>query len=774
MQLFLNETGKLTLMSEGKPVIGNQNVGYMYRDKTLYPPVACRKEDNRYRIAFACGVVELTVTRCDGYFKLLISDFSGGEGFVFGPYLTPYPFFGDLIGAVYDEENFVCIQSLNPKTVGGFPGKAGEHPYAKEALPDPLCRSNICSCAYHTAEGTVLQCYVEDMSQPAVFDYLYGVTDALACEVPAEDALPIGGSIALFAGKLDNLLPTIEKMERAEGLPHPTIDGAWAKTSPHASESYINCEFTSDEKEKFLDAIKKTGIKHIYCGRPFKSWGHFLVNEEVIGESGDKGLRNFTDQMRARGFNCGFHTLTNFIETNDSYVTPVPDKRLLTMDKTVLAKPLGETDTEAAVAELKNFDKKLPIDVIRIDRELIRYSGYRLEENAVILENCERGAYGTAGSSYPAGEEVCRLWSHGYQTLFPDFSMMREMEDRLGEIIRTTGINRISFDGIEGCEYLGRGEYGLSEFVRRCYEVAGSELLSDASGASNYRWHAHTYFNWGEPFYNSDRRGGMFRYRSNNQAYFRRNFLPRMLGQYMIFESSDGMEATSPEGFEFMMAQSVAHDAGLTVYLFEHNFRHGLLPHFLDLIRIWDDLRWHGEIPDELRERMKNEHTDWHVEETQDGWTVYEYNTVEQNHPYCGKWDGNEQRGDLLYLDTYAPHITSPLKLRIRVGYPGQTGSISDIGFYRCWGEPTEEYIRFPITAHAGEYLVYDGGTVIERRDADYRLLEQVEYTAGKPFHIGGKILNSIVIGYDNSETNEIRLNTKVFLPKVITHLVRK
>jgi len=772
MQFMLNELGKLTLKENGISVITAQNIGNMYRNKTLYPPLSCQKEDDRYRIEFACGHIELTVTQCDGYYKLVISSFSGGEGFVFGPYLTPYPLFGDMIGAAYDEENFVCIQSLNPKTLGCFPYKSVEHPYAAEALPDPLLFTDIkYSCAYPTLSGTVLQCYVEDMSQPATFDFLYEVTDAIACEVPAEDASPVGGGIALFAGKRNVLLSTIEKIELAEGLPHPTIDGVWAKTSPRASESYIHCDFFSCDREKYLAAIKKSGIKHIYCGRPFKSWGHFIVDEDMIGEKGDEGLRNFTESMRERGFNCGFHTLTNFIETTDSYVTPVPDHRLLTLDKTVLVRPLEKTECEVAVAELKNFDKNLPINIIRIDKELICYKGFHKDGDAVILENCERGAYGTAMDRHPTGEEVCRLWSHSYMTLFPDFSMMREMEDRIGEILRTTGINRISFDGIEGCDYLGRGEYSASEFVRRCYEVSGSEVLSDASNCSHYRWHAHTYLNWGEPFYHSDRRGGMFRYRANNQAYFQRNFMPHMLGQYGIFLSKNELEATSPEGFACMMAQSVAHDAGLTVYLNDRTFLHGLLPDFLEMIRIWGDLRSHGDIPAEMRERMKNEYADWYIEETLDGWTVYEYNTVNQMHPYA-RFVANGRKGDLICLD--APHISSPLKMRTRVGRPGQTGCISDFGIYHCWGGDSKEYVRFPVTVHAGEYLIYEGGNTIEHRDANYQLLETVSSVAGEPFTIHSRRLDSIVVAYDESEVNGMYLHTKIFLPKMITHVKRK
>ena len=62
----------------------------------------------------------------------------------------------------------------------------------------------------------------------------------------------------------------------------------------------------------------------------------------------------------------GLHTLTNFTKTNDSYVTPIPDKRLKTMVPVKLLEEISAEETELRIDELKGFAYAATLNSFRI------------------------------------------------------------------------------------------------------------------------------------------------------------------------------------------------------------------------------------------------------------------------------------------------------------------------------------------------------------------------------------------------------------------------
>ncbi|MBE6541777.1 MAG: hypothetical protein E7672_04950 [Ruminococcaceae bacterium] len=769
---LITQNGRMSLEFRGEMLLNNQPIGHMIKDDKLFAPLSSKTNGDTVHVEFECGHVDLKVTDCGDYLKLTIVDFAGGRYFTYGPYEIDLPEFAEELALAHDFKKAVCMQSLNPKTIGCFPESLPDlHPNGNDMAHDPSLFAGPDKSAFPTKNGTtIIQCYVEDMPEQITFNY-ENIKNAIASEIPEEDRSPIGSSVALFACDFDNLMPIIEKIELAEGLPHPTINGEWAKTSPLANQSYIQAKCKVENMPKAIDATLKTGLKCIYNQRPFKSWGHFEIDENKIGEPGDDGMKNYVARMKDLGLACGFHTLTNFIHQHDPYVTPIPDKRLLIAYKTTLVEDIDSENTDRlVVADKDNFNEDLPLNVVRIGDELIEFKKFTENGGEFVLSELNRGAFGTYASAHKAGDEVGRLWSHGYKVLFPDFDMMCEISERIGSLVNYSKITRMSFDGIEGCFYLGRGEYALSEFVRRCFEKTGSEFLTDASGSSHYRWHAHTYYNWGEAW-DSERRGGMYNCRVNNQNYFRRNFVRPMLGQFEIDLATGRHEATSPEAFESMMSRSIAFDAGFGLYIYDTTFDHGLHEQFFENVRIWNDMRYNGDIPAEIREKMKVEYSDWHLEETDGGWDIYELNVEKHELPYYTT-TANGLEGELLVTDCC--FINTPLKCRIRVGTPIQEGEIRNPAFHHCWSGNTNEYIKFNITAKAGEYLIYNGGTTLELRDKDYKLIKVVE-GEGVPVIISGtKRIDQVAFTYDTEDIDKMTVVAKVFTIRSITHVKRK
>ena len=451
------------------------------------------------------------------------------------------------------------------------------------------------------------------------------------------------------------------------------------------------------------------------------------------------------DRAYGNGVILGAHSLTNFIKTNDPYVTPVPHPRLLVLDRTRLSADIGPDDGEIPLEDGAHYDRKTTLNCFRIGDELIRFGDF--DAGTKTLSGCERGAFGTVRSAHRKGETVSRLVDHGYGVLFPDVVLADEMADSLGRLIRDCGIRRMSFDGLEGTAFTGHGNYARSKFAKRVFDLVGNELLSDGSNICHYLWHAFSYCNWGEPWYDSARRGGMPGHRENHQAYFDRNLIPRMTGWYQICTNRGRFEATPPENMEFLLSRAVAWDAG-SALVFAGD--HGLFGEYLDLTRLWGEFRREGDIPDEVRDRMKDEFSNWHLEPDPEtgGWKLTELIVRPNDLFYCdhvvhteagtvGSEAGRERTEGGGTLVTHAPVVIwdrasvwldpeepETLCFRIRVGEPG-CGRMENL---RVYGR-----IFFRFTAEGGDYLVYEGGRELKHYDRDYRLIETVE-GEGAPF----------------------------------------
>ncbi len=210
------------------------------------------------------------------------------------------------------------------------------------------------------------------------------------------------------------------------------------KRSADANKPYFITTFTEDNIDECIEYTKKLGFNALYHGHPFKNWGHFeLIDKEF--PNGYAGMKSCVDKAKAEGIRIGVHTLTNFTTTNDAYVTPVPDKHLMTFCKTKITKPVSETDTEIFIENPDNYDFKNTNQTVRIGDELIKFSGVTKEAPYKLL-NCKRGAYKTVVTSHQAGADIARLVDHGYKVFFPDFILQKEMITNLSNFFNETGV----------------------------------------------------------------------------------------------------------------------------------------------------------------------------------------------------------------------------------------------------------------------------------------------------------------------------------------------
>lgn len=776
-QLKINSDGRLCYYLGNREFITPSPVGLLVKDGRVYAPTSAEEACGGVRVEYPCGSVLLDVDEREGYHRIALKEIpEGSTDFIFGPYSTLGSDEGKVLGASWsDDGEVVCIQSLMPKVGGGISEISAENTTGIDISP--------CTAAAKRGDVVTLQCNACDRSKDRILDGIPTCGLKVKTEVEGlkgPDGLIEGSAVALVAAKNgEELLDIIIGMEKAEGLPYSTVDGIHAKKDPRTNSIYLI--FSNGlTAAKRIELAMRAGVSCVYLSDMLGQWGHYTINTSAY-PGGSEEIRELVKLAAQSGLTVGTHTLSNFITVGDEYVSPVPDVRLLKMDSTELACDVDKNCNEIALAKEKNYRFNTVLNAVRIDSELITFE--RFDPERRLLLGCKRGAYGTDPSCHGRGTEVARLWDHGYRTLFPNNELQDELADNLAGVIKELGIGRVSFDGLEGCYYNGQGEYGPAEFVRRVFEKSGGNFICDSSISGNYLWHAMSYANWGEPWYDSARRGGMNGHRLNNQSFFKKNLIPAMMGWYVVRASAGKYRATSPEDMEFMLSRSVAFDAGLAVDIEADTVnRHGRLGEYLDLTALWQDFRLNADIPEDIRRLMQPEESNWHLEKADGGWKLTSIVLRDNDLEYCDR-DVSTEAGTIFRKTTedgderLRYHATTymfdrpldgrpeEIHFRVRVGRAG-VGMMKDLTI------SSSARLHFEFTANGGDYLEYRGGNKLYHYDCDFNLIEEVEGDCSAPtFTIETAAFSEVRFATDRNENadyvmTEIRRRAEYFIPR--------
>ena len=556
-----------------------------------------------------------------------LSDPDSVELILWGPYKTKIKqTIGETIGVVRDTAFAVGIQTLNPRTLGGYPENeddsfTGYDIFATTSLVDVADSVNILyrgNTAKPEPYGSSLNAYTRFRNK----DRIVSSMQHESYIAPAfHDQGLEGSKIALFGCKPQEVLDIIEKIEVSEGLPHPLLDGEWAKRSKRAVSAYLIQDFTPENYREAIELTKKAGLKYLYHGDPFSSWGHFILKD---GMSWDD-LARIVDEAESQGIRVGAHTLSNFITINDPYVTPVPDKRLAKVGSSMITGDISEDEILIRVEGplFFNQNKNNTLHTVIIGNELIRYASIS-ESEPWVLNGCERGAFGTTPSRHLGGDTISKLADHAYKVFLTDNDLSREVASRIAELYNKAGLKQISFDGLEGNSSTGMGKYGELLFVKNWYDRLTPEIkndfIMDASTPGHYFWHMFTRMNWGEPWY-AGFRESQTEYRLLNQDYFRRNYIPCMLGWFSMRPS------TSIEDIEWMLARSSAFDAGYALVTNPSVFdKNGSGEQILEKIKEWEEARMTGAFSSTQKKRMENIKNEFSLEKAgENQWSLIQY-----------------------------------------------------------------------------------------------------------------------------------------------------
>ncbi len=743
-QIQLNDKGQLVSFwdkTSKKEYIPKNQQSYLLSlraDSTIYHPskLEWNEKGTALKLTFS-GIntlAELAVAQKGAYTTFELIKLEGNakpDIAIWGPFATTIKkVVGETVGVVRNDDFAIGIQSLNPKTLGGYPTNEDD----TEPAYDIFATNNLVDIgdsvkvlyrgqtAKHTEFGSIIQAYCRDRSS----DRVIKVWSHENYFVPAfDDGGLIGTKIALFGCKAENALQTIGTIEIEEGLPHPEIDGEWGKATTHASASYLIQSFSEDNLDKAIELTKKAGLKYLYHGGPFENWGHFDLQKNAFPDNWES-MKRCVERAEKQGVHLGLHTLSNFITTNDPYVTPTPDPRLAKVGSSILVNSIDKETKSIEIEDPTFFNqmKNNSLHTVVVGNEIIRYASVS-ESAPWILLDCERGAFETTATAHEKGATISKLMDHGYKTFLSNNELSDEIATKIADLYNETNLKQISFDGLEGVWSTGMGQYARLRFAKTWYDNLKPELqgkiINDASNPSHYFWHIYTRMNWGEPWY-AGFRESQTQYRLMNQDYYRRNLMPCMLGWFSMSAQ------ISMEDVEWLLARAAGFDAGFALTTSERVIAtHGLGEQILEKIAVWEKLRHAGAFSSEQKKRMEDIKNEFHlVPVAENSWTLYQYQLNRFEHKQKIR-----QPGEPVHSKFEFNNDNNTQAVQFLISAPKETG-IKNLSFDIDNFKKVELTIELP----AGAHLKYSGKNSAIIYNKYWQKIETIVIEA-KKFEIG-------------------------------------
>ncbi len=666
---FFDKHGSVEYLPKGVPA----PLLTLYKDSSYITPSSIENiiPGSKISLTYPDGSVAIIKTECKGdYIRLELLSLEPRNHVE--AVLWKYPVaIGEKIGetiCVVRNKNFAFgLQALNINTIEGLPdgddnGGGGGiiEPLPGQILPDSLANKigeridvnvNITgdmpdyvrlyrgSAAVRKPYGSDLQLFSRDRRTGRVIKNWLGNKDYVQYAEPV-DVDFTGSAIAMFGCPEHLTLGIIEKIELAENLPHPMLDGVWIKRSAFPGEAYM---LNEGDPLRSIKYAKACGFRLIHIGDVFQTWGHFGYSAKRFPK-GLTDIKKAVETARGDGISIGVHTLTMFTGKNDAYITPFPSDSLCKTGSTLLAKDIGPVDDIIYINDPASFKYYGNTHTAKIGKELVNYRKVS-EDKPWRLIDCQRGQYGTNPASHKSADIIDKLTNDSYSGFYPDIKLQDKYAKRLAEVCNQTGIDLMDFDGYGGESPTGHGTYGAARFIETWYKNIDRYRLTCGAGTFHYYWHIYAFMNWGEPWYNALRESQV-NYRIENQRYFERNLMPGMLGWFTLNPEF------RPEEIEWIQARSAAFNAGYLLRVDESIEKNGYKDKLFEAIREWQKARRSNAFTTEQRERMKDPKNEFHLEKTgDDSWSLspvkllrgfeHKYRQVQTGEPVSSKFKFN-------------------------------------------------------------------------------------------------------------------------------------
>ena len=409
----------------------------------------------------------------------------------------------------------------------------------------------------------------------------------------------------LLGSDAKRFLEIMPEFEVAAGLPSPRFDGVWNKLSPDVRRSYFFLtNFNVSEFDDALAIAKRGGFDRILILQ--NSWTRATGHYEVNTKSFPNGLPQLVDTVKRfqdAGFKTGFHFLAASIDPPDTYLTPIPDDRLVYGVETKLAEsiPADATFLPTLVAP-DTFPKE---DggymghgcVLRVGDELITYAKLKTD-TPFGFEGCRRGHLGTKATEHPKDARIRHLTrAYGYHRIDLDTDLLPEIAAHFAKIADACNIDMMYFDGSEWLQ--GEHWYYNAKLQKAFYDaVENKNMLMQGSSYSPYSWHqlARTA--------SADGHGDLKGYldqRSPGFTWMNGNAMPLDIGWYYAYDVNSTIDM-----YEYILLATLAYDSSMSLQVsVKAAHQHPFAGEILDKIRQFEQLRLSGRMTPELREKIK-------------------------------------------------------------------------------------------------------------------------------------------------------------------------
>ncbi|MFT9473549.1 hypothetical protein [Streptomyces sp. 11-1-2] len=440
---------------------------------------------------------------------------------------------GETVGIVRDDSFAIGLRPLTDRTEGAWPQEYQDYGWESEVADNPsklqVAPHEEWSAAGKTPWGSVLRAFTYDYTKERERQNLGGYRIPVG-PLPRPSARVTGSKVALF-GTTPGMAPTVlSAVASGEGLPYPTQNGQWQKAAQASSQSFLVLgDLKTDTIPAAARFAKAAGIGYVYslpnAVGPWQSTGHYQFNSSLGGS--DAGARAAVDLAASNGVRLGVHTISDFISTNDPYVSPAPaDSRLAVGGRAKLTRPLAAGDTTLFLDSDALLANGLYGKLLRVGDEFVSYDTARKTGDEWQVTGVKRAQWDSVAAAHATGETTARVVVNSYGGPIGGHDIIKEISTRLATAWNDTGILANSYDGVESASESGWGSYGQALLINGAYQrnKAKDGFVTETSRMTSNTWDALTRASWGEVGSTS-----MNQVFINNESY-QANYLPGMLG----------------------------------------------------------------------------------------------------------------------------------------------------------------------------------------------------------------------------------------------------
>lgn len=458
------------------------------------------------------------------------------------------------------------------------------------------------------------------------------------------------------------------------------------------------------------------------------------------------------EQCRKAGLLMGLPVQANRIPVSSKLVAPMPSKHLLKQGVLHLQLPMDDKQDEFAVYHSPLFDQPAYINVLQIGDELITYRTVETSGNIHLLYQCTRGAFGTKKTAHAKDAVVYKLWDTPERALLPDLKLQDQMAQAEAQRLAQTDYPLLIFNDLKSYAYNEQGDTAISRFLDTIKKYNPEKLLQ-ADLLTPASWQALSRVNENQ-YWNETMRTKMDETLTEKQAFYRKNQMPWMIGNFQVRLADEHRKATTTEELEWFLSKAAAFEAGFGLDFNEETMQqHGLTDEMLSLIHHWESLRLSDAFSEAQKEAFKDPYENWHIEESDSAYLLYPLHVSRQF--FCR-----------LNEDTW--QWSSPYKsyFALRIAVEGE-GSVSELNF-----DTPQGTLHFPCTVKAGQYLLYDYDGTAYITDRNFNKLEEVA-AEGLSFLDEGLSEVSFTCKVKNGKKKSPYINIRYFTRGIETALAK-